>query len=93
MSDKPTQTALARLIGEAVVLAGGKHQCTVLGHDWQHIGGANAGCGPGCACSVPVHECRTCGDCDYGDNEEADGVRRACEQRRVWCDEMEVLGA
>jgi hypothetical protein len=55
--------------------------CAELGrHDWQHIGGRNAGCdlGSDCSCSVPVHKCSRCGDCDYGDNPEADDVRDEC---------------
>lgn len=69
--------SLERLIAEAVVLAGGEHQCPVLGHRWVFIGGANCGCPDG-GCSIPVHECE-CGDCDYGDNEEADTVRAHCD--------------
>lgn len=45
--------------------------CREYGHDWKHIGGRNAGCGVGCNCSIPVHICQKCGDCDYGDNPEA----------------------
>lgn len=47
--------------------------CAEVGHDWKHIGGRNAGCelDKDCCCSVPVHVCTKCGDCDYGDNEEA----------------------
>lgn len=54
--------------------------CAEVGaHDWRFIGGKNAGCDvDGCGCSVPVHECRRCGDCDYGDNPEADRVLREC---------------
>lgn len=49
------------------------------GHDWEMLGGCNAGCHPvWCACSVPVSTCRRCGDCDYGDNEEAKQVRANC---------------
>lgn len=51
-------------------------------HAWKSIGGANAGCDKNCCCSVPVHECSDCGDCDYGDNAEADEVRRNCEVER-----------
>lgn len=69
--------ALDRLIAEAIVLAGGEHQCAVLGHKWIHAGGANCGCPEG-SCSVPVHECESCGDCDYGDNADADEVRAGC---------------
>lgn len=48
------------------------------GHDWVSIGGCNASCHEKCACSVPVHKCSRCGDCDYGDNDEAQQVRRDC---------------
>lgn len=51
--------------------------CVELGHDWQFIGGANCGCEDD-NCSVPVHQCTRCGDCDYGENAEADDVRSAC---------------
>lgn len=50
-------------------------------HDWRFRGGCNAGCCDDCACSVPVHECAGCGDCDYGQNEEADEIRAGCESR------------
>lgn len=57
--------------------------CTELGrHDWQSIGGCNAGCEKDCACSVPVHRCSRCKDVDYGENVEADAVRRECAERR-----------
>lgn len=48
------------------------------GHNWKHIGGKNAGCEPDCGCSVPVYQCTRCGDCDYGENEEAEKVRTFC---------------
>ena len=75
---------LNRLIAEAGVLAGGAHACDVLGHRWVSIGGKNAGCelGDDCGCSVPVHECPACGDCDYGDNGEAADVRQQCRVLR-----------
>lgn len=76
---RPT-TELDRLIAQAGVLAGGDHPCTVLGHKWEHRGGANCGCPDG-HCSVPVHECKGCGDCDYGDNPEAHETRRQCRER------------
>lgn len=50
-------------------------------HDWRHVGGCNASCGPDCACSVPVHACSRCGESDYGNNDEADRVRADCLQR------------
>jgi hypothetical protein len=61
-----------------------KHQaktatCAEMGeHDWKSIGGRNCGCGIWDACSVPVHVCARCGDCDYGDNDEAAEVVRQC---------------
>ena len=56
---------------EREVAAAGAAVCVALGHDWQHSGGANAGCDAWCACSIPVHVCARCGDCDYGDNDDA----------------------
>jgi len=56
--------------------------CAVAGHDWRMIGGKNAGCGQDCGCSVPVHECRVCGDCDYGENADADQTIGACASGR-----------
>lgn len=47
-------------------------------HDWKSRGGCNAGCSKDCACSVPVHECTRCGDCDYGINAEAIEIRKHC---------------
>lgn len=70
---------LTRLVAEAIVLAGGEHQCATLGHRWIFTGGAACGCPDG-ACSVPVHECESCGDCDYGDNVVADQVRTRCAE-------------
>lgn len=52
--------------------------CKQYGHEWEPLGGANAGCGNDCACSVPVHRCVKCSDCDYGDNDEAKQVREKC---------------
>ena len=62
---------LERLAANAIALAGGPHDCRKIGHKWKHVGGANAGCGKDCSCSIPVYECEACGDCDYGDNLEA----------------------
>lgn len=56
--------------------------CRTNGHDWQPLGGANAGCGEGCGCSVPVCVCRKCGDCDYGDTPEGDRIRQECADIR-----------
>jgi hypothetical protein len=74
---------LARLAAAEAELAAAKRavaeaHCSEVGHDWQHIGGRNCGCDGG-GCSVPVHQCSKCGDCDYGDNEEAIKVRHRCE--------------
>lgn len=56
--------------------------CAELGHDWHSTGGCNAGCDPDyCGCSVPVNECRRCGDCDYGENDEANRIRIRCAER------------
>jgi hypothetical protein len=57
--------------------------CAEVGHRWKHIGGANAGCGPDCDCSIPVHRCDVCGDCDYGDNDEAREKLAACAADRA----------
>ncbi len=73
----PETAPLDRLIAEASVLAGADHPCSVLGHKWAFSGGANCGCPDG-GCSIPVHECDACGDCDYGDNADADDVREKC---------------
>lgn len=50
--------------------------CVEFGHDWQFIGGKNAACG----CSVPVNVCTKCGDCDYGDNADADEIIKSCAE-------------
>lgn len=52
------------------------------GHDMQSTGGCNCGCEDG-ACSVPVHVCTRCGDCDYGDNAEATEIRQHCAETRL----------
>lgn len=71
-------TELERLAAEAVVLAGGDHPCTILGHKWQFAGGANCCCHKDAGCSIPVHKCEACGDYDYGENDEADEIREKC---------------
>jgi hypothetical protein len=58
-----------------------------VGHDWQSIGGCNAGCHELCACSVPVNACKVCGDCDYGANSDAEQIRRDCAA--VWGEPLE----
>lgn len=55
----------------------------IAAHDMRHIGGCNAGCGDDCRCSIPVHVCARCGDCDYGDNPEADQKKADCARRRA----------
>jgi hypothetical protein len=67
------EAALAALQREAA-----QGPCREFGHDWKFLGGANAGCADWCDCSVPVHVCSKCGDCDYGDNNEGDEIRREC---------------
>lgn len=60
--------------------------CAEVGHRWKHIGGCNAGCelsDRDCGCSVPVHECEICGDCDYGNNAEAAAVKRTCTEQMM----------
>lgn len=54
--------------------------CGEVGHRWESFGGKNAGCGDHCGCSVPVHVCAVCGDCDYGDNAEAEETIRRCKE-------------
>lgn len=54
--------------------------CREVGHRWKSLGGCNAQCECG-GCSVPVHECTVCGDCDYGNNHWAAEVRDECRQR------------
>lgn len=70
---------LDRLIAEAWVLAGGIHPCRTLGHVWRNVGGVNCGCKDG-SCSIPVRECEACGEWDYGENAEAEEIRRRCEE-------------
>lgn len=70
------EAAKARVDQLARQIAAGP--CKAVGHDWQSTGGCNAGCGPDCFCSVPVNVCAKCGDCDYGENEDADKERARC---------------
>jgi hypothetical protein len=58
--------------------------CREYGHTWKSIGGANAGCCDDCHCSVPVHVCEKCGDCDYGENDDAKAIRIECAE--IWFD-------
>lgn len=73
--------SIDRLIAEAKVLAGGEHPCDILGHKWKQIGGQWCGCKgmEDGGCSVPVHECEACGDCDYGGSAISDEIRLECE--------------
>jgi hypothetical protein len=62
--------SLARLIAEAEVLAGGKHQCAVLGHLWKSAGGRacpRLGADEFGRFSQTVYVCESCGAEDYGD--------------------------
>ena len=47
-------------------------------HEWEQVGGRNAGCCGDCQCSVPVMVCTECGECDYGDNAEAKHIIDNC---------------
>lgn len=83
MSDPWLQEQLDKARGEVYrierAIAGAP--CSEVGHRWVSIGGSNAGCGPTCCCSVPVHECSVCKDCDYGDNPDAHETIAKCEDR------------
>lgn len=59
--------------------------CAEVGHRWKHIGGKNCGCDEGW-CSFPVHECIACGDCDYGENPEAEKTRADCAKMEARSD-------
>ena len=75
------------VVGERI-RARGVAECQAQGHHlWKFVGGCNAGCelGEDCYCSVPVHECKRCGDCDYGDNREAMEHRAKCYHERKAC--------
>ena len=58
--------------------------CGTGAHLWRVCGGCNAGCelGQYCYCSIPVHKCSACRDCDYGENDEAREIRWQCVERR-----------
>lgn len=82
MSGLAQQLDEARAVVARLERAAAAATCAELGrHDMQSTGGANCGCEGGC-CSVPVHQCTRCGECDYGENEEARDVRRACAEKR-----------
>lgn len=57
--------------------------CTEVGHRWKFVGGRQAGCdlGADCGCSVPVHTCEVCGDCDYGQPAQAEIIAECAETR------------
>lgn len=62
--------SLDRLIAEASVLAGGRHQCAELGHDWVTEGGRQCPRSTDLYtpnCSQSVYVCRACGWEDYGE--------------------------
>lgn len=74
-----------RLIAEAMVLAGGQHQCEVLGHKMKSIGGRacpfhEEGCGNA---SQTVYECESCGETDYG--EPGSLSYRECQAKHFNC--------
>jgi len=54
--------------------------CKEVGHTWIFYGGRNAGCSGTCQCSIPVYFCPKCGDCDYGDNKEANELIADCAE-------------
>jgi len=68
--------------------------CREIGCDMQSIGGANCGCifydgEDRCEgqCSIPVLKCTRCGDCDYGENAEAEEKRASCLSEMPWATE------
>ena len=82
----PETTAPPDFIPPGIVIPG--RLCQVEGHIWRHIGDCNAGCACG-SCSVPVHECKRCSDCDYGDNDEASDTRQRCAEEMAAQAELE----
>jgi hypothetical protein len=79
MSDLLAELAEAEALAERLRRRVAAAPCAEVGHDWHRIGGSNAGCDDNwCCCSVPVHICAKCSDCDYGDNHEGDEVRKRC---------------
>lgn len=58
------------------------YRCKVHGeHEMVFYGGANAGCGRLCTCSIPVYVCKLCGDSDYGNNDEASEIVKTCKDK------------
>lgn len=70
--------AKARALEQAIAA---NESCAINGHVWKSLGGCNCGCHPEAQCSVPVHECVICGDCDYGINPDATEARERCLYR------------
>lgn len=54
--------------------------CEEVGHNWVFVGARACGCNDEGECSLPVYECKKCGLCDYGDNIEADAMRKHCAE-------------
>jgi hypothetical protein len=83
MSDQSPHERLAELERETArlrrVIA---YRSCAEGHTWVCEGGANAGCGDDCACSVPVYRCSVCEVYDYGDNQEAFDILASCKEQR-----------
>lgn len=67
--------------------------CAELGHDLALVGGRNCGCFDGSYCSVPVHECRRCGGCDYGESDEATAAIENCKHRLAYIEEQAAAAA
>lgn len=59
-----------------------KSQCAASGHRWTFTGGRSCCCakvGAGkSGCSLPVHVCDVCKECDYGDNDESKRIVDRC---------------
>jgi hypothetical protein len=73
-----TRAELARLERQAAHAT-----CAEIGCNMVSTGGCNCGCDSELmgACSVPVNHCTRCGDCDYGENNDATEIRRRCAER------------
>lgn len=56
--------------------------CAQGDHRWKFIGCGGCCCDDIGGCSLPVHQCEECGDCDYGDNPESDEIRAKCADER-----------
>lgn len=85
------QLEAARAEVERIERAVAAATCAEVGHRWISKGGMNAACEIGsdlCNCSIPVNMCAVCGDCDYGENDEARQIREDCRFRNP-CDDAE----